>query len=220
MSIASFTGDVTLDVPEGLAELNIAGINLGPRLWALCGAMDGSEISVRLRQVNLDGDIIEAIEMSVVNNTFLKKKMIRRLIQGADGEISFSLIENVQFYLKEEYQKQGIGRASVQVQAKEARIFGISKITAMAANRPASGWVAWPNLGFDCQIPDDILIKIKADTRANEKIKAADALPISYLFEADLFKLWETYGTGCIMELDLTSDVTWSFKKLFELERK
>jgi hypothetical protein len=43
---------------------------------------------------------------------------------------------------------------------------------------------------------------------------------ISTLWTLDLFRLWEKYGTGCMMEFDVSSDESWSMKLLSDVVMK
>lgn len=83
--------------------------------------------------------------------------MIRKIVSSEEGA---SLIINESFFLKKDYQNQGIGVRSFAIEAREAQSQGFAKILTEAAGSKDSfmnGYYTWIRLGFDAEVPLDSL---------------------------------------------------------------
>lgn len=217
----TFTGNVTLDIPEHLRPIKLGDLDLEPRLWELSGACDGSTIRARRSKIVTSDGRATALVLTVKNEAVLAKPMVRQIYALADeAESVIDVIENVEFYLREELRGQGIGRTSLQIEAVAAYELGFGHLIANAAGRPGdpqnSGWVAWPRMGYDAEIPPDIVAKMPPQVLAAAGLDADRPLRISDLWDAELYSLWEKYGEGLIMRLDTSSLESWSMRRLLD----
>lgn len=213
----TFTGAVTLEIQEGCSPVIFRDVDITDRLWELAGAFDGSSIRVRRASTGTEAGTVDALELKVLHPEFLLKPMVRRIFEVDDGVEVIDVIDNVEFYLKPSYQGQGIGANSLMTQALAANSIGIQKIWAVAAGGNGSidiGFKVWPKLGYDVQIPEDILQKMPRDQLANAGIDLTKPVLLSKLLDVGLFSLWEQHGSGCIMEFDVSSLDSWSILRL------
>ncbi|MCS0608768.1 hypothetical protein NX773_11385 [Massilia solisilvae] len=119
--------------------------------------------------------------------------------------------------MKKAYRGQGIGAFSLAIEAMAASQLGFAKIVANAANHPDVGWVVWPKLGYDAVVEPDILLKMKAELDAAGVNYVAGQFRISDLWDSGHYDLWERFGCGCIMEFDLSSEESWSMRRIAEV---
>jgi len=213
----TFTGKVILDISDDIKPLEIDGVDIIPKIWELAGAPDNSAIKVK-RQLLLGK--IPVIHITVKNPGFFRKPMIRQIIsQSTNSESTpILIIENVNFYLKKEFQNQGVARKSLQLEAKAAQCIQIGEIIANvagSASKPEyTGYKVWPRLGYDAEIADDIMKKIPEEHIV--ELKKNGPIKISDLLENNLYKFWEDFGEGCMMTFDTSSDDTKSMQRLFK----
>ena len=213
-----FTGDVELDIPDELLPIVFDGVDITGRLWELAGAFDGSILQVRKGTIGTDFGKVEALKLKVQHPKLLARPMQRWIYRVDDGSSVLDVIENVEFYLKAEYQGQGIGKASLITEALAANDLKFDRIVAIAAGSPSDrknvGWRVWPKLGYDTMIPSDILGKMPPDQLLEVGLDPGGEIRISDLIAKGLYDLWEVHGEGCMMELDVSSLDTWSMKQL------
>jgi GNAT superfamily N-acetyltransferase len=136
-----FTGNVFLDIPDTLRPIKMGEEDITNRLWELAGAFDGATIKVRINKIITALGKTDAIVLKVIHPDLLERPMVRRLLFLEDGKVAINIIENVEFYLKEEFRGQGIGRICLITEALAANQLGFSKIITNAANHPDIGWV-------------------------------------------------------------------------------
>lgn len=213
----TFTGAVTLEIQEDHSPVIFRDVDITDRLWELAGAFDGSVIRVRRKSNGTEAGTVDALELKVLHPELLLKPMVRRIFAMGDGVEVMDVIDNVEFYLRPSYQGQGIGANSLMTQALAANSIGIQKIWAVAAGGNGSsdvGFKVWPKLGYDVEIPEDILQKMPPDQLANAGIDLTKPVLLSKLLEMGLFSLWEQHGSGCIMEFDVSSLDSWSIQRL------
>ena len=213
----TFTGAVKLEIREGFSPVIFRDVDITDRLWELAGAFDGSVIRVRRSTVGTDAGTVEAIELKVIHSGLLQRPMVRRIFEVDDGVELIDVIDNVEFYLKPDYQGQGIGATSLMTQALAAYSLGIQKIWAIAAGGDGSGDIGyrvWPKLGYDAQIPDDVLQKMPRNQLVSAGIDLTKPVLLSNLIDVGLFSLWEEHGSGCLVEFDVSSLDSWSMLRL------
>ncbi len=220
----SFTGRVELDVPDELRPVCFNGKDITDRLWELAGAFDGSLLTVSRLTVGTEHGEVEAIKLKVCHDVFLARPMQRWLYSVDDGQAWVHVIENVEFYLRDEFRGQGIGRISLLTEALAANDLSFDKIVAIAAGSPHDhrhvGWKVWPKLGYDAVIARDILARMPRDRLSRAGIDPDSEVRISDLQDQDLYDLWVTHGEGCIMELDVRSLSTWSMRRLADIDEE
>lgn len=220
----SFTGDVELNIPAEISPVIFGDLDITNRLWELAGAFDGCTVQVRKATVGTDFGKVDAIKIRVTHPFLLERPMQRWLYRMQEDEVVLDVIENVEFYLKKAYRKQGIGRACLLTEALAANELGFDRIVAIAAGSPAdtknTGWKVWPKVGYDAVIPSDIIAKIPAAKILEIGLDPTKEIRISELFELGVYDLWETYGEGCIMALDVSSLDTWSMKQLAQANKE
>jgi GNAT superfamily N-acetyltransferase len=211
--VVEFTGAVKLILDEDVDHVVMDGHVIDDRLWELAGAFDGSELTVTLEETRTVWGPVKSFVLTVRNEVLLEKPMVRKIIH-VDGDDEISVMDNVEFYLRAPFRGQGIGRASLYVEAVAAYELGFSKILANAANPPDAGWVVWPKLGYDADIDDDILANMQGDLISAGFIPHGKKVRISELTEQGLYWIWERYGRGCIMEFDVSAPDSWSMSIL------
>ncbi|MBB3196165.1 hypothetical protein [Roseateles terrae] len=219
-----FTGRVDLDVPVDLRPVCFNGKDITHRLWELAGAFDGSRLTVSRLTVGTEHGQVEAIKLKVCHDVLLALPMQRWLYSVDDGQAWVHVIENVEFYLREEYRGQGIGRISLLTEALAANDLLFDKIIAIAAGSPQDqrhvGWKVWPKLGYDAVIAKDILDRMPPHRLSRAGIDPTSEVRISDLLDQGLYDLWVTHGEGCIMELDVRSLSTWSMQRLADFDEE
>jgi GNAT superfamily N-acetyltransferase len=212
----SFTGQVKVEDPNEVLPIEINGKDISDRLWELAGAFDGSTLTVKIQSRQTDYGKVDAIVLRV-KHEYLERPMLREILSLQDGDLVFSHMHNVEFYLKKAYHKHGIGTYSLAVEARAAYEIGFTKIIANAANQPAAGWRVWPKLGYDAVVEPDILQKMQPDLAAAGLTYVAGELRISDLWDNGNYEFWERHGAGCIMEFDVSSTDSWSMKRIGEV---
>jgi GNAT superfamily N-acetyltransferase len=212
----SFTGAVTLVFSNPVQnQVFIDGKDVTNSLWELAGAFDGCTVRVKNLKKQTASGTFDAIELKVTHPEILKKPMERTILLMIDEDgADYQVIDNVAFYIRDEYQGNGIATNSLLHEAIAAHKLGFSKIFAMAANDPAVGWKVWPKLGYDATIEPDILIKMDTDLMAAGLQK--EELRISDLLDAGRGDLWEKHGCGCMMEFDVSDIDSWSMTRLLD----
>lgn len=218
-----FTGSVELQLPANIDALTLGGKDVTPDLWGLAGAFDGSSLTVKYMQSSRvcvgDSDYAaECIEIRSSHPEFLARPMVRRLFRTVDGKTILNVIENADFKLRAGYQGQGIGTVSLAVQVGFAKRHGFDMVLANVAGRPGSeyvGYKVWPKLGYDADIPGDIVTRMPAAELERAGLSKGGKIRISDLFDRDAYSLWETHGEGGVMEFDLR-DNSWSLYRLGE----
>lgn len=212
LSIA-FTGNIELHIHEDVEHVILDGVTIDDKLWQLAGAFDGSILDVTIEQVNTIWGEVQAFVLTVNHPELLEKPMVRKILSVEEGA-EINVMDNVEFYLKKPYRGQGIGRSCLLVEAVAAHDLAFIKIVANAANHPDVGWVVWPQLGYDAEIDDDILMKMQVQLDLACFQPCGAKARISDLWDQGLFNLWEEHGSGCIMEFDVSSGESWSMKRL------
>jgi len=212
----SFSGDVELRAADGVLPIKIGDEDITDRLWQLAGAFDGSILTVKIKKrVPTQWGRSDAIVLSV-EHEFLERAMVREILSVPDQGATIRVMHNVEFYLRKECQGHGIGAYCLAYEAMAAFRLEFSKIVANAANHPDVGWKVWPRLGYDAIIEPDILQKMRHELAERGVVPGPQGLRISELWDRGHFDLWEKYGTGCMMEFDLSSGQSWSMKQIRE----
>lgn len=212
----SFTGEVLLRAEAGVLPIKIGGVDVTNRLWQLAGAFDGSILTVKIKKrVRTVWGTTDAVVLSVEHEYF-EVAMVREILSVPDQGATISVMHNVEFYLRKEYQGQGIGAHCLAYEAMAAFQLEFSKIVANAANHPDVGWKVWPRLGYDAIVDPDILQKMQDELTQRGVVSSPGGLRISDLWDQGHFDLWEKYGTGCMMEFDVSSRHSWSMQRIRE----
>jgi len=212
--VINFTGDVKITYAAGTQPPVVDGRDISDWIWQLAGAFDGSTITVKRKKTSTPYGVVDALVLEVDAPDILERRMVRKILERQDGSQSVTIIDNVAFYIREEYQGHGIATTSLLTEALAAYELGFSMIVATAANSPDAGWKVWPKLGYDAEIPADILEKILPDLTADGRFDLANPVRISMLLDNGRYDLWEREGSGCIMEFDVSSDDSWSMERL------
>lgn len=217
-----FTGQVILEIPEKLRPVLFKGKDITERLWELAGAFDGCTLRVGRKRIKTEQGITEALELKVLNKKLLQKPMVRRIFEVQDDFGIIDVIENVEFYLKEEYRGQGIGKSALLIEAIAANDLGFDRIWAIAAGGSVSGsedigYKVWPKFGYDAPIPGDILARMPQSELIQAGLDLTKPVLLSMLLDSGLYGLWEQYGEGCHVEFDVSSLDSWSMKRLLSL---
>jgi GNAT superfamily N-acetyltransferase len=213
-SIVTFNGRVTLIIEDKLGSLELNGECIDDKLWKLAGAFDGSTLQVTLEEkIDSVWGPIDAIVLTVTHELLLERPMVRKILAISENGKDMFVMENVEFFLKPQYQQKGIGRACLSVEAETANSLQFFQILANAASHPHVGWKVWPKLGYDAKIDDDIIKKMHTDPIFGRFVANGEDR-ISNLWDQGLFDLWETYGDGCMMEFDVASATSWSMRRL------
>ncbi len=213
-----FSGQVALLAATGVLPIVLNGTDITNSLWQLAGAFDGSKLSVKVKITNTVWGKAEAIVLSV-EHEYLERPMVREILLVLEAGVPISVMHNVEFYLKVPFRGQGIGAFSLAYEAMAASQLGFAKIVANAANRPDVGWEVWPKLGYDAVIEADVLRNMQNDLDCAGIKYVAGSLRISDLWDSGHYDLWKRHGTGCIMEFDVSSEDSWSMRRIAEVIR-
>lgn len=152
-------------------------------LARLCGAIDGSKIYIKANE--------DEITLTIRNE--ICEEMIRKIVVTEEGA---ALIINESFFLKKDYQNQGIGVRSFAIEAKEAKVQGFSKIITEAVVSKEffmNGYYTWIRLGFDAEVQPDSLPPPFSQYRTLLELTSTDE-GRSY---------WYNYGQTVTVEFDL-----------------
>ncbi|MTV37875.1 GNAT family N-acetyltransferase [Duganella radicis] len=212
--VVSFAGKVTIQYAAGTNPPIVDGCNISDWIWKLAGAFDGSTIFVKRRKTRTVFGVVDALVLEVDAPEILERRMERKILERQDQDGSVTIIDNVAFYIKKEYRGQGIASYSLLTEALAANELGFAMIVATAANDPAVGWKVWPKLGYDAEIPDDILAKMMPDLLLDGRFDLNQPMRISTLLDGGRYDLWERDGSGCIMEFDVSDLDSWSMTRL------
>jgi GNAT superfamily N-acetyltransferase len=146
--------EITLSVDDSVdvEEFDIA--NNKEMLAKIAGAPDGSKLQVSR------GDGEAQLFNIVVSNNILKYPSVYALTNRGDGLGVGLYVDSV--FLREEYQKKGIGPRSMLVSIYEAKAQGFKYVSLYAAGSAKDrslyrGYHVWPLMGFDAALPTEIL---------------------------------------------------------------
>lgn len=175
----------------------------------LAGAMSGSTVKVKYEKLHFvkDNQIREVFSLvfEVHNPKYLDGPMVRHIFDS-DVNGVMTIVDNINFVLKEAFRGKKIAAQSLAFQVEAAQRLGFTKIVANVAGAPDSaytGWMTWPQMGYDGTIPNDILSSIPEDDLAAIGLLDIQSLTIQRLLDAGGEELWIKYGKGFNMEIDL-----------------
>jgi hypothetical protein len=177
----------------------------------LAGAVDYSSVAVTLEttRIVIKGmlESAQAVVLKATNPVVFANPTERHLYKDESGQATIAIISNENFQLQPEFRQMGIGTYALAFQVKAALEAGISRLVANAAGRKDSeysGYVVWPQLGYDGLIPDDIWTqKLPADGIAALGLNPETPVLISELLRCGGISLWKEYGEGYIMHFDV-----------------
>jgi len=165
----------------------------------------------------------DMVELRVENAELLAEPLVRLVAQDGDDFAFF--IVNAAFNLNIGAQRMGIGARSVSIELHEAlalKCFTTVKTDAVGDYAsaqwadPISGYLVWPLLGFDADIPRHLFShpKFPADRQGCTRL-----LELIETQEGEEF--WEEFGSSIKVEFDLTPDSNcWKQHKRYTYERK
>lgn len=190
-------------------------------VWRLACALDGSKVKVTLSTIRVmvdDGyEEVGAIELKSTNEVYCEQPTLRTIFQEASGDRVISIVGNENIYFRPKWQCQGLGRMAIALQARTAYNLGFQKIRSDVGGHQRSGYIAWPAIGFDGIIPDDIWRKLPADVLRSLGMDPAVPCHVSAFYQSDAGrKAWKAHGGGFPMELVLSSESP-SFERLMAL---
>lgn len=208
-----FSGENCLiHYPEGMEGLSFNGEAIDDlSLLRLACAMDGSTITVRFVLIDawVDDDYqqVSAIELRTDNTVFLDRPIVRNIYRATTGEIVIGIISNDDFVLNSLWQRKGIGTFALALQVRQALALGIKKLVAMVAGSKGSrysGYIVWPQLGYDGLIPADIW-KNSLPATILEEMGFDPNVPeyLSELLRREGLDLWADHGAGYMMHFDV-----------------
>ena len=181
----------------------------------LSGAPRGSTLYVSVTSDNL-------LELKVENENILAEPLVRFIVQEEEG-FSFYIVNSV-FRLSDASQRLGIGARSLSLELHEALSLNIfTKVKTHAVGDydsaqgpdPLSGYLVWPLLGFDADIPTNLLSHPKFPLRLQGKTRLLDLMDTQ-----DGVEFWEEFGSSIEVEFDLTpGSACWNRHKCYTAYR-
>lgn len=159
--------DIELIVDPSVNDDEFDVLNNERILARLCGAPDGSQILVSRGSGGKD-----TFNLKVKNPLFLYPSEYFIINNG--GELSFELAVD-SIYVRKEFQDQGIGVRSLMLSIRQAKELGFNAVTLEAAGSAANrnmffGYHVWPSLGFDAELPTQILERLPLDLQAGTRL--------------------------------------------------
>jgi len=203
----------TLDVryPTDVSNIELDSVIFSDLdVWRLACALDGGcvDVSVSTICTEVNGTVEEvgSIELRSANTLYCAQPTVRSIFQEISGESVISIVGNENIFLRPEWQRKGIGRLAVAMQAKVAHRLGFSRIRADVGGIGRPGYVVWPAIGFDGLIPGDVWSRF--DERTLKSLGLSPDIPVNvsaFYRSAEGRAAWEKFGAGFPMELVLAS---------------
>jgi|GEM_PF-5224997 len=196
------------------------GIALGDRRLSdecvarLAGAVNGSTVEVTLetKYIVVEGRLesAQAVVLRATNPDVFTNRTERHLYMDENGQATIAVISNENFQLRPKWQRRGIGTYALAFQIKAALEAGISRLVVNAVGSKGSkysGYVVWPQLGYDGLIPDDIWTqKLPAEEIAKLGLDPKRPVLISIFLSCGGLPLWQEYGEGYIMHFEVDAE--------------
>ncbi|WP_257386387.1 hypothetical protein [Tahibacter caeni] len=188
-------------------------------VWRLASAMDGCHVRVSLSEqmvVMPDGSIEEIScvllecegAVSEGEEPYLQRPIERRIFQQDDGTHVLDVIGNDSFILEEAWQGRGIGRCALALQVEAAYRLGFSHLIADAVGASGgeySGYAVWPKLGYDGQVPEDVLKRFEPGVLADLGLTQMPLKVSDFMTTPERVAAWEKFGCGFPMRFMLSS---------------
>lgn len=165
----------------------------------------------------------DMVELRVENPDLLAEPLVRLIAQDGD-EFAFFIV-NAAFNLSIGAQRMGIGARSVSIELHEAlalkrftrvKTDAVGDFASAQWENPISGYLVWPLLGFDADIPSHLLSHPSFPANRQGCTRLLELLETQ---EGEEF--WEEFGSSIKVEFDLTPDSDcWKRHKRYTYERK
>lgn len=218
---AIFTGEsVDIEYVEPISAISINGeIVEDIDIWRLASAMDRCHVRVSLSEQMVampDGSVEEIscvlleCECGAAENEepYLRRPIERRLFQQDDGTHVLDVVGNDSFILEETWQGRGIGTCALALQVEAAHRLGFSHLIADAAGWSGSeysGYAVWPKLGYDGQVPEDVLARFEPDVLTALGLTDMPLRVSDFMTTPERVAAWEKFGRGFPMKFMLSS---------------
>lgn len=193
-------------------EPNVPDVFDDEALVGLCGAFSDSRVLV-----NFTG-------------MFLQLEVIHPAVRLMRRELSYDLdagkwvVFNAKLRLQPDYWGRDLGVRSIALQARAAQALGVGHLATFAvgdfstASNPRkedrwSGYIVWPKIGFDADIPADMLHRLPAAQAAARRLS-------DLMASSEGQDWWLRNGSDIAVRFDLASgSVSWRLLERYTSER-
>ncbi|HEX5342691.1 MAG TPA: hypothetical protein VFX55_09370 [Duganella sp.] len=179
----------------------------------LSGAPARSTLSIA--RFDLDEDEGTGIRLTVQNPILLDEPMIRDVIITEKGIVVSHIVRNQIFNLRPEFRGMKLGPRSCAIEISQAKEFDFDFIDVWAVGNAASskdrqdqfamsGFAVWPRLGFDGDIPTQVLAKMPPSLSQRGLTKVSQLMAFKEGVE-----FWDVHGDECRLRFDLSDATCW-----------